>query len=91
MRKVFERECVECGKRFLSNRSHGKYCCEECRAAGKRKKGREAFHKYYERQKAAGQSEKEKNRMRSLNLAEINALARKEGLSYGQYMARHGL
>lgn len=72
-----EREliCDGCGKQFTANRKRA-YCCNECRM--------EANGRYRKQQK------KEKPKPK-YTLAEINARARAERLTYGQYMAKYGL
>lgn len=65
--------CAECGKTFKGNRGK-KYCSEECR------------RKHPEGRKKRSESPKEK---KPITLTEIAERARKEGLSYGQYVARY--
>lgn len=85
---MYEKICEECGKSFLANRKHGKYCCEECRREGNRRKVRESSRIYYARKKLSHAARPDGGKM---SLAEINQKARDEGMSYGPYVAKHGL
>jgi hypothetical protein len=65
--------CENCGKEFTTMRRKS-YCSNECRF------------------EANGQKRKKANQMKfkpKYTLAQVNALARAEGLTYGQYMARY--
>ncbi len=85
---MYENVCRECGKTFAAKRKHGKYCCEECRAEGNRRKVREASRVYHARQKLPKAGRLDSGKM---GLAEINQKARDEGMTYGPYVAKHGL
>ena len=84
-----ERECPCCGKLFLPKSGPQKYCSKECGRIALNKKSAEKsredrFHKEQEKYL------KEAKKRRKV-LININAEAKKEGLTYGQYVARHGL
>ena len=85
---MYEKICEECGKGFLANRKHGKYCCEECRREGNRRKVRESSRIYYAQKKMSKTKKIDTGKM---GLAEIGKKAREEGLSYGEYVFKHGL
>lgn len=68
--------CGWCEKEFVSMRKKT-YCSNECRyeANGRKRK----------------QTAKSKKTKPKFTLAQVNAMARAEGLSYGQYMAKYSL
>ena len=100
------KECEWCGKEFVRRRNSQKYCSAKCRNANRNHrlydegktcliclkplpKGRskycsdECFKKIKTVPKFTPTEKKS-------TIAEINAKARAEGLSYGQYMAKYG-
>lgn len=88
--------CAVCGKEFVRNcrQSKMKYCSEPCRRIVKN----EATRRFRERNKVEiNQQRKEKRQKIKKKVSnndivlQINALARKEGLSYGQYVAKYGV
>lgn len=89
-----EMKCGWCGKEYDSGRKNTKYCCDECRKAAAVKGKKEREKKY--RKRRVEEAKKKLNRNRKpnaegLSLSEVNALAREEGLTYGKYLAKHGL
>lgn len=72
------KKCEQCGQSFPASRRSVKYCSDECR---KRKNLENSKSTY----------EKKKKEMKKDRISEINALARAEGLTYGQYVAREYL
>ena len=84
-----QRECQHCGKLFLPSGGHQKYCSKEC--CDKEAKIRDDRNRAQsEQNKKIREYLKESNKRRKV-LVNINAEAKKEGLTYGQYVARHGL
>ena len=82
----------ECGAEFVAVRSDKLYCCPECRLLVGRK--RVAERQREERRQDKEVREKMKLRKRKKpkkSIAEMDAEARKEGLSYGLYIAKYGL
>ena len=81
------KNCIICGKEFMPIRS-GHVCCSK-KCTNKRNKETQRqndamYREMYKAQKAMPQSlHKER--------ADITIAARKEGLSYGQYVAKYGL
>ena len=65
-------KCGGCNKEFISQKHGTKYCCDECRKAAQKQRDRER---------------NEKKDLKPPTVAEINAKARAEGMSYGKYMA----
>jgi len=92
--------CVVCGKQIAPPRIAT--CSEECSKIHKRRYEAEAWQRDKAERKAARERRKEekeigrererkKRKKPALSTAQINALARSEGLSYGQYCAKHNL
>lgn len=93
--------CKMCGKTFIRGKyqSAQKCCSKECseKSTSLRKKA------YYEANKEVVNSRSEERKKRKKQEAvrkrysnkkaiiDISALARKEGLSYGQYVAKYGV
>ena len=76
--KRIVKHCAWCGKEFINN-TGAKYCCDDCRKIANGRKNPD------NPQSRQGRGSKPK-----LSLAEANALARSEGLTYGQYYNKHG-
>lgn len=74
------KRCVVCRMSFKSNTSTN-VCSEKCRKVRKAQKDAE----YKANMKSPY---KKRDALSSMKLAEINALARKAGLTYGEYVAR---
>lgn len=72
--------CAHCGKAFKSNQRK-KYCSYECcvKANTKTKKRRTIY---------SNKAQKSRKTFMPLSLPQINKLAREQGLTYGQYMAK---
>lgn len=83
------RRCKICQKHFIANRSNMVYCSPKCREAGKRLQTREWLAEDRAKDKAPKKDKKPKEK--PLSIAEINARALAEGLSYGKYVAKMGL
>ena len=82
MRRTYHKTCPECNTQFTSNSSGRKYCSDACWQKVKQRKEAE-----YRRRK----KEEENRKPTGMSLAEIDAAAREEGLSYGKYVREHGL
>ena len=69
--------CKGCGKEFEPKKgvTYQLYCSKECR------KSNQPYYKPLKKRKVKNLGE---------DLAKINAKARAEGLSYGQYVAKYG-
>lgn len=97
--KVFKnKNCKICGKEFVPVTTNQTYCCAECRMESKRILAREKSKIINEERKIEVKKrteENEKKRSRSkkprLSIGEISVLARKAGMTYGQYVATHSL
>lgn len=72
------RTCAWCGREYHRSTGGAKYCSAECRLAAN---GRKTYDSPLS-MRGRGRSK--------LSLAEANALARTEGLTYGQYFNRYG-
>ena len=76
--------CKNCGISFSSERKK-EYCCRECSLAYRR------IHNRHEIKKPEPEEKVKQKRRSKLSISEIDAAARKAGLSYGKYVAREGL
>lgn len=83
-------ECACCGTIFESDRRK-KYCSVKCQRKGKGSNSRTTSKKRKSNSFFARISAPKKKKNGKLTLAEINELARSEGLNYGQYVAKYGL
>lgn len=81
-------KCAYCGSPFIPKNSKQKYCSIKCRDENRNKRVRENPEKYtykYSKKK------KKPRKSRMDALGQINSAARAEELTYGQYVARHGI
>ena len=77
-----ERICVVCGKAFESKYSGAKYCSQECREGARKVQCHEAQLRYNVRQLPSATA------TRRDRVSEDALEAKKNGMSYGQYVAR---
>ena len=84
-----KKRCECCGKIYMPHSGHQKYCSIECRNKATIQNQRNN-RDVEECRRRASKNAKEVNKRRKV-LVNINNEARKEGLTYGQYVARHGL
>ena len=75
------KRCVVCGMQFSAN-TRANTCSKECREKRKDLK----ITEWKNNQKRVVKKES----LARKSLSEINELARQEGLTYGEYVARHG-
>lgn len=84
--------CAMCGKKLEKHQS--KFCSPECRYKGQLERQRNRYEQEYKSTMTVTEEKQKKKRGRpkkKLSLADINNLARAEGLNYGQYVAKYGL
>lgn len=82
--------CVVCGKELTGRRVS--YCSDECRYQNQLTIQRERNKEEYKSYKTEEKPKKKRGRpKKGQKLQDINALARAEGLTYGQYCAKHML
>jgi ribosomal protein L20 len=84
--EYFYAKCIICGGRFETNffgSRNAKYC-PICRKEVNKQRDKEA----YKRRKEKKQQKAEADENRPLTLSEIAALARENGMSYGQFVAK---
>lgn len=84
--------CAVCGKEITGQ--HTKYCSSECRYKAQIERQRNRYEKEYKSTLTETEEKQKKKRGRPrkrLSIADINQLAREEGLNYGQYVAKYGL
>lgn len=82
--------CEICGKEFSPSARNQKYCGTECGL----KANRERQKAYRENTKSMKEKEVRRNahtRKKKLTISDINAMALKEGLSYGKFIGKYGL
>lgn len=87
-----QRFCLVCGKELPPRRRS--YCSDECRYKGKIAYQIYRNNELYKKPKAEAEEKPKRKRGRPKkmpSLSDINALAREEGLTYGQYCAKYGL
>ena len=78
--------CACCGNEFEAPDKRTKFCNPECKRIVRNKRHKENYH---ERRECREQEELQSfldYRRRVSSLAEINAEARKRGMTYGQYV-----
>lgn len=85
----YKLRCEYCGAIFKPNGGHQKYCSSECCKNATLEKQR-ANRDIEECRRKASKNAKAVSKRRKI-LVNINEEARKEGLTYGQYVARHGI
>ena len=84
---VNERMCQCCGKEFVSYNGIQKYCGPECKREANR-----LWQAEYQRMYGKDYRKRTKRKSSSSDeLVRIAVAARKEGLSYGQYVAKYHL
>ena len=84
--------CLVCGKELEGRKR--RYCSDECYHKAQLKRQRFLNEVEYKKSKAEVKEAPKKKRGRpkkKLSIADINKLARAEGLNYGQYVAKYGL
>lgn len=87
-----QRFCLICGKELPARRRS--YCSDECRRKGIIAFSMEKHKEEYKKPKAEVVEKPRRKRGRpkkGQRLQDINALARAEGLTYGQYCAKYGI
>lgn len=84
---TMEKECKYCGKRFIPKHRAEKYCSERCLEEGARKLRNERNRIRSKMKKIAN----EKKPQLPVTIVNIAVEAKKEGLTYGQYVAKYGL
>jgi ribosomal protein L20 len=81
-----------CGKEIFERKQS--YCSPECRYKAQIERQRNRYEKEYKSTQTEAEEKQKKKRGRPrkrLSIADINQLAREEGLNYGQYVAKYGL
>ncbi len=83
-KKLESRECVWCGKEFMPEYHNVVCCSEECKKKRQSAQDKSRREKFNAKDKAPEKTNHEK-------IAEIAIEARKQGMSYGQYVAKYNL
>ena len=80
-RRIKPINCKVCGKEFMPQSHLSKCCSDECKIENNKLNSRK---KYAEMQSI----KKSNNKSKKLTVTEIAVLARKAGMTYGQYVAK---
>ena len=92
--------CEHCGKRFWASHARTIYCSDECKRIKRNEKALVRNKMVYQQTKSEikkyrrSMSEvcKESDRPKpAMSILDINTEAHKEGLTYGQYVAKYGI
>ena len=81
-----KRRCARCGVVLEKRRGNQKYC-DDCRAAARREQDAARKQKQREGWRTGELPEKKKKKPRVSQIENLNAAARKAGMSYGKYVA----
>lgn len=79
--------CPVCGTKFESESNHAIYCCAGCKSIGAKRRTQERLRQAMEEARATG------NRVITPGEKSLTAIikaAKKAGMSYGEYVSRHG-
>lgn len=79
-----EKMCEGCGKTFMPKRTNQKYCTPECRGLDNKK----VTARKPSGNKSGQQSHLRPEVQQSGRIAEINRMARKQGLTYGELVGK---
>ena len=82
-RQRIHKQCLVCGEKLTGKNK--KYCSNACRIKAQTKAHKEEY------KKPEGETMKPEKEKPKYTLAQIEALARAEGLKYGEYVAKYGL
>ena len=80
------KKCIICGTEFKPSKSTVVCCSESCKKKRQRENEKAKHAEYREEQKKS-----KKKKTNHKQLADIAIDARKEGLTYGQYVVKYGL
>lgn len=80
--------CIICGKEFTTTRD-AKCCSKECRDKRNVQKQSENYERKQKEIKKNGKKKKQLPKTNHEKIADIAIAARKEGLTYGQYVAKY--
>lgn len=80
--------CVICGKYLTGHQK--KFCSAKCRLE-ERRKYQDEYRENYKKPKAEEKPKKRGRPKKVLTIAQINEMARAEGMNYGAYCAKYGL
>lgn len=79
--------CANCGAKFGANKADKRYCSTNCASeAWHGKSYRSTFSEFVEPLQSTAASKSKTKKKNIETLSEINAAARKLGMTYGQYM-----
>ena len=81
-------KCCICGKEFEKSVANSKYCSDECRKVGLSNNVKN-FHERKMQQELEQRKKRKRQKNNRDKITEIAIAARKEGLTYGQYVAKY--
>lgn len=86
------KECLWCKGTFVPSRNGQLYCCRTCRVKNhaKNQKMYQDAEKELDNERLEKMKPK-KSKKSKYSIAELQAASRKEGMSYGQYVAKYGV
>ena len=80
MKSEYTKACIVCGKNYVTKNMHAKYCSKECYQS--------LYKSIYNERRETSKKQKKKQGM---SIAEIDAEAKKAGMTYGKYVVKMGL
>lgn len=81
---TFHKECAICKTPFKSSAIHAKYCSRKCINTA-------AAIRNAQKRRRIAEEKKQREKNRPMTIHEIGLAARKEGLTYGQYVSKYGV
>ena len=86
-----KRPCKICGKIFQPSTARNLYCGKACKKQAQKNQRLEYVKEVNEERKKPEVMEKPARTKPTFTLSEIVAAAKKEGISYGEYVTKYGL
>lgn len=81
-KKEILKKCAYCGKDFQTSYARKVYCSSDCAIAAEKERRKERNYK-------PKPKKKEQPKKQTLSLKDVDKLASEEGLTYGQWVAKH--
>jgi len=86
------RHCEICGKVFITDSPRKIFCSDEClRISSNRRKNESLKAEWAAYRSSLDQFKGDEREKPKMSIGEISVLAKKEGLSYGQYIVKYKL
>ena len=86
---TYEKKCLQCGRAFYVSKKHSMrgYCSTECKIKAQKEHDLEYYNLFKQKPAVTKRQPKKKGP----SITEIAVMARREHMTYGQYVAKHGL